>query len=232
MAQQPIAPSVTSLGPHGWNTMGPCLGVQGCTEPFFRPNINFRAGTLEFGNVNGHHGGRGGHRHNGGFRGGYVYSYPYYVPYPVAVPEDAYAPEEPIDEEQAPAPTIFENRREYRPAPNPTLTGDAAADSRYGEHYLDSREQRPARPEPAEQATSHHEMSPTSREIIPVLLVFKDGHQQEIGNYAIVGDTLYDLGTFVAHKIKLADLDLQQTVEKNEQRGVEFNLPASLKPKA
>ena len=73
-------------------------------------------------------------------------------------------------------------------------------------------------------------MSPASEEQIPVLIVYKDGHEQEIQNYAIVGDTLYELGAFTSHKIKLADLDLKQTIEKNEQRGVDFSLPANHKP--
>ncbi|MGZ4816761.1 MAG: hypothetical protein ACXVZV_15200 [Terriglobales bacterium] len=58
--------------------------------------------------------------------------------------------------------------------------------------------------------------------------------QQEIGNgnYAIVGDMLYDLSGPIARKIKLSDVDLAQTVQLNEQRGVEFNIPASYKPPA
>jgi hypothetical protein len=211
--------------------MGPCLGVQGCTDPFFRPNINFRSGTVQFGRT-----GTGGHRrghHNGGNSGAFIYSYPYYVPYPVAVPEeDLQGQPDAVYEEEPPAQTVFERRREYRPAPNPTPVGSSRDDdSRYGERTLDPRESRAIAPEPAASSDTHHEMSPTSRELVPVLLVFKDGHQQEIGNYAIVGDTLFDLGAFVAHKIKLADLDLKQTIDKNEQRGVEFNVPSQYKPK-
>ncbi|MGH9515714.1 MAG: hypothetical protein ACRD3P_08565 [Terriglobales bacterium] len=58
------------------------------------------------------------------------------------------------------------------------------------------------------------------------LLIFKDGHQQEISNYAIVGSTLYDLSDGRSKKVQLADLDLQATVKQNDQRGVEFQLPA------
>jgi hypothetical protein len=67
-----------------------------------------------------------------------------------------------------------------------------------------------------------------------VVIVFKDGHKQEIanGNYAIVGDMLYDLSGSIAHKIKLSELDLKKTVLQNEQRGVEFSLPSSYKPEA
>lgn len=58
------------------------------------------------------------------------------------------------------------------------------------------------------------------------LLIFKDGHQQEISNYAIVGSTLYDLSEGRSRKVQLADLDLSATVKENDERGVEFQLPA------
>ena len=48
-------------------------------------------------------------------------------------------------------------------------------------------------------------------------------------NYAIVGPTLYDLGTFVAHKIPLAELNLKATIQANDDRGVEFSVPAWVK---
>jgi hypothetical protein len=58
------------------------------------------------------------------------------------------------------------------------------------------------------------------------LLIFKDGHQQEILNYAIVGSTLYDLSDGRSKKVQLADLNLPATVKENDERGVEFQLPA------
>jgi hypothetical protein len=58
------------------------------------------------------------------------------------------------------------------------------------------------------------------------VLVFKDGHQQEISNYAIVGSTLYDLSDGRSKKVQLADLDVSATVKENDERGVEFQLPA------
>lgn len=63
----------------------------------------------------------------------------------------------------------------------------------------------------------------------PTVLVFKDGHQQEVVNYAIVGSTLYDLSNGRARKVALAELDLKATVKQNDQRGVDFQLPAGTK---
>ena len=57
------------------------------------------------------------------------------------------------------------------------------------------------------------------------LLVFRDGHQQEIRNYAIVGQMLWDFGAKGTRKIPLSDLDLDTTRKLNDERGVEFVLP-------
>ena len=59
----------------------------------------------------------------------------------------------------------------------------------------------------------------------PVVLVFRNGKQQEVTNYAIMGDTLYvfDSGR---KKIALADLDIPATVKANDDRGMEFKVPA------
>lgn len=58
------------------------------------------------------------------------------------------------------------------------------------------------------------------------VLVFKDGHQREIANYAIVGSTLFDLSDGLTRKVALPELDLPATVKQNDDRGVEFQLPA------
>ena len=57
------------------------------------------------------------------------------------------------------------------------------------------------------------------------LLVFKDGRKLEVGNYAIVGATLFDLTPGHTRKIALADLDLEATRQQNDDRGVAFQLP-------
>lgn len=59
------------------------------------------------------------------------------------------------------------------------------------------------------------------------VLVFKDGHQAAVGNYAIVGGTLYDLSEGRTKRVALAELDLAATKKQNDDRGVEFRLPAT-----
>jgi hypothetical protein len=59
----------------------------------------------------------------------------------------------------------------------------------------------------------------------PTLLVFKDGRKLELGNYAIIGATLFDLTPGHARRVALADLDLEATRKQNDERGVTFQLP-------
>jgi len=59
------------------------------------------------------------------------------------------------------------------------------------------------------------------------VLVFKDGHKSDVLNYAIVGDTLFDFAAGRSRKILLADLDLPATRKANDDRGVDFQIPAS-----
>jgi hypothetical protein len=134
---------------------------------------------------------------------------------PYGVPVETEPEELVVEEPEPPAPTVFERRPLVQQAP-----------------YVPSR--RLATEEPADAEPTHHNMSPVSEEKIPVVIVYKDGHELEIGNgnYAIVGDLLYDLSGPIAKKIKLADLDLPQTIQLNEQRGVDFSVPASYKPPA
>jgi hypothetical protein len=208
--------SVTSLGPNGFSNPCSSPGVlipsaMGCTPTqfttgFFFPDPRDR-GTINTGHRR---------RHNGSnwYPGYYAVPVPY--AYPVAAepePDQEYEPD-------PPAPTMFEHRATYERVP--------ADSSRYGTHYQDGREK--AKPALAPEVEDRVMPSTVpAREEIPIVLIYRDGHEQEVRNYAIVGQTLYDLGTFVAHKIPLAELNLKATIKANEDRGVEFSVPASVK---
>jgi hypothetical protein len=60
-------------------------------------------------------------------------------------------------------------------------------------------------------------------------LVFKDGHHSDVINYAIVGDTLFEFAEGRTKKIQLAELDLPATQKANDDRGVDFRIPAIAK---
>lgn len=71
---------------------------------------------------------------------------------------------------------------------------------------------------------------PMNREPVatpPTILVFHDGSRVEVRNYAIVGKTIWSLSETRSEKYPLADLDVDKTVQVNEQRGIEFTPPPS-----
>jgi len=57
------------------------------------------------------------------------------------------------------------------------------------------------------------------------VLVFNDKHQEEVQNYAVVGQTLWIFSEEQARKIPMSDLDIAATTKANEDRGVDFQLP-------
>lgn len=82
---------------------------------------------------------------------------------------------------------------------------------------------------PTPHAAQADNSAPEPQPVQPLtVLVFRDGHKLEVGNYAIVGTTLFDLTSGHPRKIALADLDLDATQKQNDDRGVVFQLPPSL----
>lgn len=69
---------------------------------------------------------------------------------------------------------------------------------------------------------------PEANPIDPTVLVFRDGHQQEVNNYAIMGQTVYVFDNRT-QKIALTDLDVAATVKLNDDRGVDFHVPLHAK---
>ncbi|HEY4765638.1 MAG TPA: hypothetical protein VIH75_18335 [Candidatus Sulfotelmatobacter sp.] len=69
---------------------------------------------------------------------------------------------------------------------------------------------------------------PQGTTIMPAtVLVFRDQHQKEIQNYAIVGQTLWNFAPQHTEKISLSDLDLAATAKANDERGLTFRVPGS-----
>jgi hypothetical protein len=60
---------------------------------------------------------------------------------------------------------------------------------------------------------------------VPTVLVYRDGHQGEVLNYAVLGQTLWVFGEETTRRVALADLDLTATKRLNDERGVEFVSP-------
>jgi hypothetical protein len=198
-------PSVTSLG-FGGRAFSPLfpsvtsLGPQGYT-PGFNPAFPNSRPLFNLHPVepfNGHH-----HHHpdDGVVPWGGVYALPYYAYYDSGNDPDSDASQDPYNG----GPTIFDRRGPGAPAkPQPPASADPAVASA---------------PAPAESDPAPLVKQPAT------VLVFKDGRRLEIENYAIVGNTLYDLSGGSRRKIPLADLDLGATTKANDERGIDFQVP-------
>lgn len=206
-----IPPSVTSLGPLGFAKTC-CFGTRtlqpshspAAHHPHGQGNRNFLRGVVPV---------------------GVPVAVPVYVgDYPEGYDENGAAEAEQPEAESA-GPTIFE--RNFRGTYDPA-TGESGTPYRLAE----------PRPRPPANSAANDSSSPdgnNSGEAVTgvsepaSILVFRDGHKQEISNYAIINDTLYDLSSGRAHKIPLAELDLAATVRANDDRGVDFTLPVAAK---
>ena len=78
-----------------------------------------------------------------------------------------------------------------------------------------------APPPPREHQEEVTELAPAT------VLVFRDEHRQDIHNYAIVGQTLWNFNPQHTQKIPLSDLDLPATIKENDERGVDFRVPGA-----
>ena len=70
------------------------------------------------------------------------------------------------------------------------------------------------------------------KEMPPAVLVYRDGHTEELSSYSIIGSSIYAKSDYWTNgawtrSIQIADLDLPATLKANQQRGVRFELPSS-----
>jgi hypothetical protein len=68
--------------------------------------------------------------------------------------------------------------------------------------------------------------------LAPATLVFRDGHTEEVRDYAIANGTLYARGDYYTDgywnkKIDLTTLNIPETLQTNSVKNVKFVLPAS-----
>lgn len=218
-----VRASVTSLGPNGFGNSPPIFG--NCCANFFMPAnpnpalfFNGQFSDRQFFNRQslGHH-----RRHSDRDFFPVGVSGPVYVPYavPYAVPyDDPYAEEggdDSADSDFVRAPDVRTRER------NPYSASQRRASHGPGASA-------PSTPDESEERAPASVEDPVTAQPSTVL-IFKDGHQSDVLNYAIMGETLFDLGAGRARKILLADLDLAATHKANDERGVDFQIPASAK---
>ncbi len=100
--------------------------------------------------------------------------------------------------------------------------------ARYGDHYMDSRErvrshkEETSAPPPAAEPAPQPAREDNSPKTV---FIFKDGHQIETRNFAIVGQTLYDFSDSGLKKVQLSEMDKDATVKANDDRGIQVKLP-------
>ena len=66
----------------------------------------------------------------------------------------------------------------------------------------------------------------------PAVLVYRDGHTEELSSYSIIGGSIHTKSNYWTtgvwtRTIPVADLDIPATLQQNEKRGVDFELPSS-----
>ena len=70
----------------------------------------------------------------------------------------------------------------------------------------------------------------TAKDLPVAVLVFRDGHREEVSAYTITGGAIYAPADFYRdgswnRKIELSSLDLPETLKSNYSRGLRFQLP-------
>jgi len=133
------------------------------------------------------------------------YSYDYGPPPPAAEPEPAAAPQFKQEPVAAPALLELQGNQWVKVA---TFTMGQVSSS----------------------ATAAQTAS-VAKEMPPAVLVFRDGHTEELTSYSIIGDSIYTKSDYWSsgswtRAIQIADLDIPSTLKQNQQRGVKFELPS------
>ena len=148
-------------------------------------------------------------------------SFPYSgMPYVPAEYEDSYEQEIWSPAVAPPAVTVMQSKQE--PVPSAALL------ELQGNRWVKVESFAVGIPSPTPQTGATTQAA--VKELPPTVIVYRDGHREELSSYSIIGATLYAKSDYLAtgtwtRKILLADLDLPNTLKQNQQRGVKFDLP-------
>jgi hypothetical protein len=142
---------------------------------------------------------------------GYGYGYGYdSEPYEYPAPEAPAAP--------PPRPAVEESEK---PLPGPVLL------ELHGDQWVQVNSFRTPSEETQQPSPKNQKPGP----LPPAVLVFRDGHTEEVSSYSIIGPVIYTKSDYWAsgnwnRKIQIADLDVPATLQQNQERGVKFELPS------
>ena len=150
------------------------------------------------------------HLRSGGF--GYPFFYSDYGPESEAAP---------------PQPPVVVEKRVFQPE-RPT---EPLLIEWQGDRFVRHGEAQTAEAPDFAEAPSARAASPAaSREIPPAVLVYRDGHREEVSDYVIARGILYARGNYSGdgsslRNIQLSALDLSATMRANQDGSVKFVLP-------
>jgi hypothetical protein len=128
------------------------------------------------------------------------------------------------------------------PAPNPPesllleLQGDHwVRITNYGQSQIGGPSIQPE-PEratnlPSAVSSRHTQTAEPPSQLPPAVLVFRDAHQEEIGEYVIVGTIIYTGADYWSsgswtRRVPIVELDVPATLKLNRERGAKFSLPS------
>ena len=124
---------------------------------------------------------------------------------------------------------------DYQPpvviAPQPERVIQPILLERRGDQWVTVTSNSPSPPSPQPEAAKPAEAAEHPRELPPAVLVFRDGHEEEVRRYAIIGNTLYAKANYWTsgswtREIEIASLDVPATMKRNQERGSNFRLPS------
>jgi len=184
------------------------------------------------------------HRFNRGYRSHIApYGYaPYYSPYYYSDYYSDYNAEQ-APSEAPPSRVVVENSQPQPEAPPPPPPESLMLELQ-GNHWVRITNSgqsdvgpQPKKPDSAK-TSSLRTLTPqqsaaleSPREVPPAVLVFRDGHKEEIKRYTIVGGTIYTSADYWNNgawtkKVPLAELNVPATLRMNRERGANFSLPS------
>jgi hypothetical protein len=167
-----------------------------------------------------------------GFNGyGPAAYYPLFDPFFSDYPSDVAYP-------AAPQPMVFMMQAAAPPAPDPTPPSQPLMIELQGGRYVQVSGNQPSRSQVIDRVSASQPPVQSAATTVPqpqpvsTILVFRDGHRQEISAYTIADATLYAAADYYNsgawnQKIALSSLNLPETVAANHSRGVQFRLPSS-----
>lgn len=220
-------------------------------QPFSSNGFSRAVGRGEFANGTFGHDGFGGVHHRGGV-GFQIRTYPYWWGYGWGwsyfdpwwswwdKQDNTYDNSDYENDTATAAQTNEDNLREQQMLRQEQMDGDQDSyQNAYDQGYQDAQAENqagysqryenvrpPLDPERMQEGDQTRERAPEST-MRTTVLVFHDQHQQEVENYAIVDDTLWEFTPQQTVKIPLSEIDIPATIRANQGRGVTFNVPSS-----